>query len=606
VLGSGVMVPPSPDPRWFARLLLLAAVALAGRSPCVWGEAASEARTPAEVYERRANVSDCLAYVARDLKTRAGTPAKGDSILLLVVDATTSLAGEVAELAAGLDGAFREGPRGLHIGVLAVGGDVTPPSMIPTRAKGALEALRLVPVEGVKNLLEAVRDGATLLTQSPGTGPRALMLVTEEGGDGEDDIEATRAALLETGVAFYALAGEAAFERGWAYDFEARKDPGAGWVERYSPEPKKREASLYFGGEVAYGLVPYRWELDLAQTEFLWAQPPRYPVPSGFGYWPLASLAYTSGGRYFLHDFTQAALPEARAARRKTLYDVSRLALLAPDLRPRARILKDLAKDGRSRVIVRIWEQLADEALPLLQDLGTLELTASGLAVRPGRPVRSAMFPALWYEDGDDLEKAREYVTRRVTALDQSLTWWAQENAKAREEAPGTDPLRERIEANFQLLGAQLRRARFHLGEAQAAQASIRPLDVTQRRARIVPVPLAILPAEIGQRPAPDLGDPERNARLADLLATLTRIGSRYAGTPWALILEKSWLISFKKDVQIVEPEEEPPARPTKPEDGKGKGQGKMPPPGPPAPPPAPPPAGPRPGSGGAGPTSGR
>ncbi len=594
---------PASTSRWFTRLALLTALAVAGAPPRVWGEASSEARTPAEVYERRSNVSDCLAYVARDLKTRAGTPAKGDSVLLLVVDATASLAGELAELAAGLDGAFREGPRGLHIGVLAVGGDVTEPSMIPTRARGALDALRLLPIEGVKNLLEAVRDGAALLAQSAATGPRALLLVTEEGGDGEDDIEATRAALLETGAAFYALAGEAAFERGWAYDFEARKDPGAGWVERFSPEAKKRESSLYFGGEVAYGLVPYRWELDLAQTEFLWAQPPRYPVPAGFGYWPLASLAYTSGGRYFLHDFTQAALPEGRAERRKTLYDVSRLALLAPDLRPRARILKDLAKDGRSRAIVRIWEHLADEALPLLQDLGTLECSASGLSVRPARPVRSSVFPALWYEDGDDLEKAREYVTRRVVALDQALTWWAQENAKAREEAPGADPLRERIEADFQLLGAQLRRARFHLGEAQAAQASIRPLDVMQRRARIVPVPLAIAPAEIGQRPAPDLGDPDRNARLADLLATLTHMRSRYAGTPWALILEKSWLISFKKDVQIVEPEEEQPERP-KPDEGKGKG--KMPPPGPPAPPPAPPPAGPRPGSGGAGPTSGR
>ena len=589
--------------------LVLWACPIVGVGTRAWGEASSEARTPAEVYERRSNVADCLAYVARDLKARAGTPATADSVLLLVVDPTTSLADEISALSAALDAAFREGPRGLHIGVLAAGGDVTQPSMIPARARGALDALRLLPVEGVKNLLESVRDGATLLASHPATGPRAVLLVTEEGGDGEDDVEATRAALLETGAAFYALAGEAAFERGWSYDFTARNLPGAGWVERFSPETRKRETSLYFGGEVAYGLVPYRWELDLAQTEFLWAQPPRYPVPSGFGYWPLASLAYTSGGRYFLHDFTQVSLPEDRAARRKTLYDVSRLALLAPDLRPRSRVLKDLAKDGRSRTIVRIWEHLADEALPVLQDLGTLECTASGLTVRPGRPVRSATVPDTWYEDGDDLEKAREFVSRRTAALDQALTWWAQENAHARQEAPGADPLRERIEADFQLLGAQLRRARFHWGEVQAAQASIRPLDVTQRRARIVPVPLAISPTELGQRPAPDLGDPDRNARLADLIAVLTRMRARYADTPWSLLLEKSWLISFKKDVQIVEPEEEQPQRPKPPEEGKGKDKDKdkdKDKPKPPPAPPAPPPAGPRPGSGGAGPTSGR
>jgi hypothetical protein len=564
-------------------------------------DAASEARTPAEVYERKARVLDCLLYVVRDLKARYDAmPQKGDAVLLLLVDPTSSFKNELAQLAAGVEELLRGGPPGLHVGVEGVGSDATAPSMIPSRTRGALEALALTPVDGVKNLLAAVRRSAATLAAAPQTGPKALLLISEENGDGEDDVEATRNALLDAGAAFYALAGEAAFERGWAYDFQARSDPDAGWAERFTPETKRKDSTLYFGGETAFGLIPYRWELELAQTEFFWAQPPRYPVPSGFGYWPLASLAYTSGGRYFLYDFPQHEVHADRAQRRRTLYDTSRLALLAPDLRPRTKILKDLGKDGRARTIVRIWEKLADDALPVIQDLGTLECTATALTIRPGRPVRSTNVPATWYERVEDLEKARAFIGARIGVVDQALTSWAQENAKTREQAPGADPLGERVEADFQLLGAQLKRVRFHLGEAQAALATIRPLDVTQRRARLVPQPL---PPFDPKRPVRDLGDADRTGRLADLTAVLTRITQRYAGTPWALLLEKGWLITFTKEVQIIEPDEPEPRRP-EPEKKDGK---ERPAPPPPAPhqPPAPPPVGPRPGSGGGGPTTG-
>lgn len=591
--------PGGPSPRAVARRagLLALLLALAGSRPLLAGEA----RNPAEVYERRSRVIDALLYVVSDLKARAAAaPGRGDPVLLLVVDPEPALKNELAELRAGVDIALREGPPGLHLGVLGAGSDLVPPSMNGAVARGALESFELLPVPGPKNLLAAVRQGLGALSAVPGQGPRALLLVSEQGGDGEDDVEATRGVLLDSGAAFYALAGEAAFERPWEYSFEARRDPAGHWVERFTPEVRKKETTLYFGGEVAFGLVPYRWELDLAQTEFLWAQPPRYPVPSGFGYWSLATLAYTSGGRYFLYDFPQAGLSEQRAGRRLTLYEPSRLALLAPDLRPRARVLKDLAKDGRARTVVRIWEALADEALPVLQDLGTLEAGGTGLAVRPARPVRSTSAVPGWIESVDDLPKARAWVARRVAALDQALGWWAQENGKPRTETPGADALLERLEADFQLLGVQLKRVRFHLGEALAAYDTIRALDLTQRRARVLPVPLGVTTETT--RPLPDLGDADRNARLADLVAAVRRMEERYRGTPWALLLQRSWWLTFKKDVQIVAPEEEAPAR----REPERPGRGTPPPPPKPTPPPAPPPDGPRPGSGSGGPTTGR
>ena len=84
---------------------------------------------------------------------------------------------------------------------------------------------------------------------------------------------------------------------------------------------------------------------------------------------------------------------------------------------------------------------------------------------------RSTSTPPGWLALPEDLEKARAWVARRTAVLDTVLGWWAQENGRARTGAPGADPLSERLEADFQLLGVQLKRVRFHLGEAEAAYA---------------------------------------------------------------------------------------------------------------------------------------
>jgi hypothetical protein len=584
-----------------AAVLGVLAVAFGGAPTRAFSETASEARTPGEVYERKTKVSDCLAYVAKDLRTRYdAAPELGAATLLLVVDPTASLKDEIGALRVGLPEALTAGPKGMRVGVLGVGADYTPPSVIPGHASGALEALEYLPVNGPKNLHAAVRDGVRHLARE-GAGPRAILLVTQEGGDAEDDVEATRDDLLQSTVAFYALASEAAFERPWRYTLEPDPASTSPLPERFTPEPAKREKTLFVGGDVAFGLVPYRWELDLAQTEFLWVRPPNYPVPSGFGYWGLATLAHTSGGRYFVYDFDAPALSEARNERRKLLYDYSRLNLLAPDLRSRSRILKDLSKDVRATAIVRAWELLADEAVPVLRDLGTLERAGTSLAVRAARPVRSTAFFRDGYEDVDEVQKALESVRLRADAVDKALDVWSSANAKERPQPPGADPLSERVEADFQLLGVQLRKVRFHLGEAEAALASIKPLDVSYRRARIVPVPLmggVTLPPK-----GVDLKDEERNARFAAMLAAAQRVATKYAGTPWSLVLEKGWMITFAKNVEILEPEE--PDRPTKPPKEPREGGKKDPAPPRPSAPPPPPPPGPRPGSGTGGPTTG-
>ena len=566
------------------------------------GDSATEARTPAEIYERKGRIADCLEYVAKDLKARQeADKSQASAQLLLVVDPTSSMKDEIAAMQAGLEAAYRAGPPGMRIGVYGIQADeVLPPTTIARKVSGSLEALAFLPVNGPKNLMAHVRAAARRFDEDRGEGPRALLLVTQEGGEAEDDVEKTREAVFDAGCAFYCIAGEAAFERPWVQTFTPRDYAAFALTERFNPEPRKRpQGALFYGGEAAVGLLPYTWEHDLAQMSFYWVKPPKYPVPSGFGFWGFASLAYTSGGRYFVYDFSAPALSKKQNARRKSLYDFSRLAHLAPDLRPRSRILKDLGKDWRARTIVRIWEHLANEAVPVIQDIGNLELKGSRLAFRPSRPVRSASRMPTWLTDMDEVKKAKGYIRERQEAVHKALKWWNAANGKERTVPAGADPLRERIEADFQLLGVHLRKVCFHLGEALAALDSIKPLDVTYRRARILPKQLLVgtkLPSK-----KIDLEDEDRNAAFAAAFLSQGRVARRWPNTPWSLVLEKGRMLTFYKDVRIIEPERK--VKKQKPKAGKGK---KDQPPAP-APKPKPKPApGPRPGSGSGGPVTGR
>ncbi len=587
-------------------------------------EVSSEARTPAEVYERKPRILECLEYVARDLKARWESDKTQDpAALLLVIDPTTSMKDEIEALRAALKPAWKAGPMGMRIGVYGIKVDEYQlPSRIPNEADGALASLAFLPADGPKNIHAGIRAAADCFAEA-GEGPKALVLVSQEFDGAEDDVEDTREAIMDSGAAFYCIAGEAGFERAWLQEFQARDYLGL--TERYNPLPrKKKKDSLYYGGDVAFGLIPYRWEFDLAQSDFVWVRPPRYPVPGGFGFWCLATLSYTSGGRYFIYDYGLPANHPGRnppkpeeemtkaerklrkrlermMARRKTTYDYSRMSALAPDLRPRSKVLKSLNKDWRAQTVVRIWEHLADDALPIVQRIGVLERRGNTLVTRPERPVRSSNPPLTWFMDMDDVKKATNFVKQRLSAVESALKWWESANGKTRTEKPGENSLKERIEADFQLLGVQLRKVRFHHNEAIAALKSIKPLDVTYRRARITPRPIVHGVQMRGS--AVDLGDEDRNARFAEVFLAQQRVAERYHDTPWALVLQKGWMMTFRKHVEVLPSEREVRRKPPDPKDGKSGKKDK--PPKPPTAPKPPPPPGPRPGSGSGGPTTG-
>jgi hypothetical protein len=287
------------------------------------------------------------------------------------------------------------------------------------------------------------------------------------------------------------------------------------------------------------------------------------------------------------------------------LYDYGRLRLLAPDLRPRSKLLKDLEKDPRAVAIVRIWQHLADDACPVLRDLPTLERTAAGVVPRAARAVRSTWTPPPWLTDEGEVRAVLEVVDTRIAALDRAIEWWSQANAHGGPERGGVNPLRDRVGADFDLLGVQLAKVRFAWGEVRAALKDVKPLDLSFRRVRIVPVPLQS--GLVPPRTPVKLGDEQRDALYARLVTEQERLARRLPGTPWALLLEKGWILTFRKDVQVIDPEPERPGPRPPPESQPGRGEGDKPPAKPPkpTPPPPPPPPGPRPGSGGSGPVTG-
>ncbi|MFV1958936.1 MAG: hypothetical protein ACC662_05935, partial [Planctomycetota bacterium] len=536
----------------------------------------SEAREPTAVYERGSTLVEALRHVTKDLAIRVKEEG-GTADLLLVVDPTPTLRDEIDLLAALVPVLAGGEPAGMRIGMLGIDGEPSPPRADPTEAQKALLALTLQLRTKAKNVHAAIRQGVRLLRRA--RGPTALVLMTAEDSQGEDDVEATRDMLLNAGVAFYAIAPEAAFEGSWNSTKRFFAATRAGLAVRTRPEARRaKDESLYYGGDAAFPLVPRQWERNLAQLEFLWGRPPPYPVPSGFGNWALASLAWSTGGRYFLHDdrgrATAKAPPRGRG-RQTLLYDIGRTNRFAPDLRPRHRILKALGRNPRARAIVRIGQLLADPSCPVLEESASLELQGTGLVMRSARPVASLAAEPFWLEEMDDVRKALAFVQRRLDHLDLALRWWRKANERRSGPRAPDDTLSARVDADFDLLGAFLEQVRFQWLDRRSALRSIKPSQVTVRRVRLRVRPLAT--DKDGRPKMGPNGDRERNEALAALWFTRRRLAKRYEGTPWALILAKQRILTCEIDVQ---------PRPRKvPKRGSGKGGGKPEPVRPPPPP---------------------
>lgn len=166
-----------------------------------------------DVYERgRASIRDILLLVAGDLKLKAdgwGKPFPAGApraVMVLVVDPTTSMVPELQRIRDAIADVIAAGPAGMTVGVVGASAESSLPGGVED-AKNTLTLLMTIPLDGRKNLLEAVREGAGMFGSTV-TEPRAVVLVTREGGDGEDDVERDgRARGARRGLALHRAGG---------------------------------------------------------------------------------------------------------------------------------------------------------------------------------------------------------------------------------------------------------------------------------------------------------------------------------------------------------------------------------------------------------------
>ena len=145
------------------------------------------------------------------------------------------------------------------------------------------------------------------------------------------------------------------------------------------------------------------------------------------------------------------------------------------------------------------------------------------------------------------MRKAIGFAQRRLDALTPATRWWSAENARPTTPPDQADPLTERVEADFQLLGVQLGKVRFHWLARRAALERIKPLHVSHRRVRLKPV---ILATGAVRRPAADALESEPlEVAFAQLWASIVKVRLRYPRTPWSLVLEKGWVAAYDLDV---------------------------------------------------------
>jgi hypothetical protein len=179
----------------------------------------------------------------------------------------------------------------------------------------------------------------------------------------------------------------------------------------------------------------------------------RYPLPSAFGPYGLTRIADATGGRYVLWAWN-------RSGRATVTYDYTRCDRFAPDLRPRAAILRDVRRRPLARALNRAWHLAADVDLaaitPSFDDAAAVpqELACTGGEMR---------LSFTWPRREDHQQFLRR-IDRVLEATDRALGVL---DHAVRAAGEPDDPVDRRYLADAHLLQHVLLVQRFSLGEAR-------------------------------------------------------------------------------------------------------------------------------------------
>lgn len=541
-------------------LLCLAALAAA---PALLRAEEVQARSAGYVVIRgKRTLEQALAAVVNS-RTLA---SKTHETVLFIVDVTPytgAARGRLAKALASLDEVSREG-MGWRIARL--GEAPTPAVTLPSRL-GAL--------------LDAVFSRETSVTATIPALERTITALPEEGASVvyladwhfEDDIRLERFIrhLRKAGHVFHVIGSEAAFTRGWNDGLfppnRGEKLPN-GFRRLYadgigrSPFGQGAEEAPWHGGDTAWPHLPLYFGGGDFVTQFPVRLPPLpglrdplpedlderkgrprpkgrgrtyyYPLPSGFGPYPLMRAAAVTGGRYVLFSWN----PTGRS---DLTYNYSTCNHFAPDLRSRSEILADVRRRPLAMALIRAWHWAAEVAVAVATV--TPPLTSD---LRCPLPMEEAVsMERLDFSWARPTEHKRFLKTARVCAEDLASAIAALDRGLRSEVKDEVD---RRYRADATLLRHILLVKRFHVLEALGAAEDL------DRRSAWLQMPLQpllrsktfIKRASESERMLPERVKLFHLDKGAQVLHERKVFLVKYAGTPYAELVGRNRVVTYE------------------------------------------------------------
>jgi hypothetical protein len=342
---------------WILGLLPALAAALAGQGPATAAAITEQVQGFARVF---------------DVVLPGGEGATGvDRTLVLVLDATPSLPKTefLEALEAGLV-RHAQALRRTKIGVVRVGAEqaLLAPSDDRQAVLAAVRQALAAPSTKIQNVYGELRALVPALTARPGA--RAVLLVTLENGDAEDDLEGIAARLEAARVQVHVLAGEAYVADSY-------------WLEHHW-ERGPRGTKLT-GGDSPHVDLPFGWLFQHTVANEV--------TPSAHATYGLNRLAAATGGRVFLAPPPDAPhrcsiyggclFCSGDHLAEKEVYWSARAQLLAASTRPRGAAGAELAADPCFRATVNAW-RAAEQAGIVRSKPPRLSATVGGAAASGG------------------------------------------------------------------------------------------------------------------------------------------------------------------------------------------------------------------------------
>ena len=542
--------------------LLLCLTVLAATPGLLRAEEAPTRGAGYVVIRGKRTIDEALAAV---VVTETLAPETYDTVLFIVdvTPYTGAARGRLAKALAKLDEASREG---VSWRIARLGEAPTPAVSQPSRLGALLDTI-FSSETPVPATIPALDRTVSALPE----GNASIVYLAD--WHFEDDIRLERfiRRLKKAGHVFHVIGSEAAFTRGWN---DGLYPPNRGEVlpdgsrRLYaegigrSPFGPQAEETPWHGGDTAWPHLPLYFGGRDFLTQFPVRLPPPpglrdpvpedlderegsprakgrvstyyFPLPSGFGPYPLMRAAAVTGGRYVLFSWN----PTGRS---DLVYDYSTCNLFAPDLRPRADILADVRRRPLARSLIRAWHWIAEVAVGVATVTPPLAADLS-YPIPMGEPLSTEQLDFAWARPAEHehfLEMAQacaQDLASAIAALDRGL------------RAEVEDEVDRRYHADAMLLRHILLVKRFHVLEALGAAESLDPhtawLDMPMQP--VLSPKTFIKPASESERMMPERVRLFHQSGGAQVLLDRRKFLLKYAGTPYAELVGRNRVLTYE------------------------------------------------------------